>query len=232
MGASNAIAAYRLYGSKIPPKSMLVLNWMALVSLDKDTEPWWSQGHAELAKMPLGRPEPITAADLRAVARAITPLFEVGAITVARHSSGRPGNPLHVRYRLWLTRPAPDENRRVENKAAHDENRLTPDPGTRREVVEHTTKSDEAPDENRRTKEYEDQEERIKEQEYPAPVVGIGTGIARAGLADEGRISSQARVNGKSASRWRDDREAAAEQAAESRRRREAAERQAGAVAP
>ena len=109
MGSSNAIAAMTLYASRLPPKSMLVLNWMALVSLDKDTEPWWSQGHEVLAKMPLGRPEPISAADLRAVERAITPLFTEGAITVDRHSSGRPGNPQHVRYRLWIREPAPDE---------------------------------------------------------------------------------------------------------------------------
>ena len=188
------MAACRLYSGKLPSKSMLVLNWMALVSLDKDAEPWWSQGHEELAKMPLGRPEPITAADLRAVERAITPLFERGAITVDRHSSGRPGNPQHARYRLWLRYPAPDENRRVEHRSAPveerraqrrraaadiaavqdlrsaespapDENCRVLDASTRRKVVQHPTKSDGTPDEKRRTKEYEEYEEREEKQE-------------------------------------------------------------------
>lgn len=288
MGASNAIAAYVLYSSRLPSKSMHVLNWMALVSLDKDTEPWWSQGHEVLAKMPLGRPEPITSADLRAVERAITPLFEAGAITVDRHSSGRPGNPQHVRYRLWLRQPAPDENRRVDHRSASvekrrvpkgrtpadiggesgqndrpvkmtgvapDENRRTPDASTRRKVVEHPTKSDGTPDDFRRTKEYEEYEEREEKQEeiisssnslplrapeapddareIDQPAVDEAGGGAGASLPEAAKTAaSGASRTSTPGYRWRDPREIAAQQAAESRGRREAAERaQAEAVA-
>jgi hypothetical protein len=186
MGASNAMAAYTLYAGTLQPKPMHLLTWMALVSLDSDAEPWWSQGHEVLARMPLGRPEPITPADLRAVERHITPLFEAGAITVARHSSGHPGGVHHVRYRLWLRHPAPDENRRAEHRAAPVENRRArrgptatenppapvenrrvPTDGTRRKVVSHPSENGAAPVENRRAKEYEDYEERIKNQEHP-----------------------------------------------------------------
>jgi hypothetical protein len=179
MGASNAMAAYTAYASRLPAKSMLVLAWMALVSLDADTEPWWSQGHDVLATMALGRKGPITAADLRAVERAVQPLFQAGAITVDRHSSGHPGRALHVRYRLWLAHPAPDEKRRVQNRpppaesappqnlhpAAPDENRRTPDTGTRQFLGPHPTVFGAAPDEKRRTNEYEEYEERIENQE-------------------------------------------------------------------
>ena len=141
MGASNALRAYSTYAARVSPASLSVLVYMALVSMDKDAEPWWSQGHEILAAIPLGRRGPIRNADLRAVERAITSLFEAGAITVDKHSSGHPGNSQHVRYRLWLTHPAPDENRRVENRAAPDENRRAPGDGTRRKVVSHPTKT-------------------------------------------------------------------------------------------
>jgi hypothetical protein len=144
MGARNALDAYKLYAGKVPPTALNVLVYMALVALDRDGAPSWWEGHEILAIRCFARSEPITKSDLRAVERAITPLFDVGAITVARHSSGNPGKTITVRYRLWLVTPAPDEKRRVGNER------------TRRKVVPHPTKSGSAPDEKRRTKEYEE----------------------------------------------------------------------------
>ena len=184
-----------LYASQVPPTSMVVMAYMALTSLDSDSEPWWSQGHAVLAVRAMGR-EPLQPtgdektdakaenAMERAVERSITPLFDAGAITVGRHSSGRPGNPVHVRYRLWLVYPAPDEKRRVENRAAPDGKRRARTSGTRRKVSEHPTESVGTPDEKRRTKEYEEYEERNKKHEYPAPVDATRTGTVRASDAD------------------------------------------------
>ena len=57
VGASNALAAYALYAGKVPSTSLAMLVYMAVVSLDKDAEPWWSQGHAMLAVQCLGRDE-------------------------------------------------------------------------------------------------------------------------------------------------------------------------------
>ena len=118
MGASNALAAFRLYAGKVPPAAMNALAYMALVSLDRDAEPWWSQGAEMLAVMALGR-EPLAEtgdpkedakarkAMERAYERAVGPLLAVGAVTTARHSSGHPDNPHYAKYRLWLTAPAP-----------------------------------------------------------------------------------------------------------------------------
>ena len=114
---------------------------MALVSLDKDTEPWWSQGHDVLARQALGRPEPVSKADERAVERAITPLFEAGAITTIRHSSARGDYQALAKYRLWLTEPAPDEKRRMDHQSASVEKRRAQHPSTRRKVVRHPTKN-------------------------------------------------------------------------------------------
>jgi hypothetical protein len=148
MGASNVLAAYRLYAGKIPPTSLNVLAYMSLVSLDKDADPSWWEGHEMIAIRCFGRPEPVTKADLRAVERAITPLFRAGAITTIRHASGHRGRTVTVRYKLWLSQPAPDEKRRK------------PTVGTRRNMVQHPTIFGAAPDEKRRTKEEEEKEER------------------------------------------------------------------------
>src|ERR1700685_15719 len=107
MGSSNALAAYRLYGGKIPPASLNVLAYMALIALDRDKDPSWGEGHEMLAIRCFGRPEPVGDADLRAVRRAITPLFAAGAITIIRHASGHHGRVVTVRYKLWLNQPAP-----------------------------------------------------------------------------------------------------------------------------
>lgn len=148
MGASNALAAFRLYAGKIPPLSMNLLTYMALISLDRDSEPRYWEGHAALAVHCLGREEaPVSDSDLRAVRRAITPLFAAGAITVARHSSPDREKPT-VSYRLWLTAPAPDGKRPVNNRRP----------------------TGASPDGNRPPKEYEETEEREEKQEYPLPL--------------------------------------------------------------
>ena len=148
MGAANALAAWQLYAGKVPATSMNVLAYMAVVALDKHPEPSWWEGHEMLAIPCFGRSEPIGPADLRAVERAITPLFQACAITTVRHGSGRLERRITVRYRLWLTQPAPDVFRRKLKLS------------TRRNSVEHPTFSGQAPDEKRRTKEKEEEEER------------------------------------------------------------------------
>jgi hypothetical protein len=147
MGAANALAAYKLYAGKIPQTSMSVLVYMALVALDRNEEPAWWEGHEMLAIRCYGYPEPVTDAGLRAVRRGITPLFAAGAITVIRHSSGRLGRVTTVRYRLWLTHPAPDGKRPVHNVSVGRKN------------DERRTKNGRAQDGNRPPKEKEEKEE-------------------------------------------------------------------------
>ena len=148
MGSANALAAYRLYGGKVPPVSLNVLAYMALVALDKSAEPSWWEGHEMLAVRCFGRAEPVGDADLRAVRRAITPLFAAGAITTIRHGSGTRGRLITVRYRLWLDHPAPDGKRPKHASCIG------------RKVVVHRTESDRAQDGIRPPKEKEEKEER------------------------------------------------------------------------
>lgn len=191
------IAAYHLYAGKLPSTPFKVLAYMAVVALDRDTEPQFWEGHEALATRCFGVDEKaIDASALRAVRRAITPLFEAGAITVARHSSGHGSRRVTVRYRLHLDKPAPDEmrarlhqsggqdfdgpdpfapdeNRPVDNSperdsrlTAQDDFRPTPNAGIGRFSSSHRTVSGSAPDENRPPKEYEEKEELDKGQEY------------------------------------------------------------------
>jgi hypothetical protein len=139
MGASNVLAAHRLYAGKVPPMSLAVLAYIAAVSLDKDAEPSWWEGHDILAVRCFGYAEPVTRSDLRAVERAVTSLFRAGAITSVRHS-GQSGNGKvwTARYRLWLAEPAPEGKRR------------SPPDGKRRvNGGPHPTKNGPSPDEKR-----------------------------------------------------------------------------------
>ena len=104
MGASNVLAAFHLYAGnrKITPTSLNLLTYMAAVTLDKDAEPSWWEGHEMLAVRVLGYPEPVGRAGKGAVERAIRPLLDEGAITTTRHASGHAGHVTTVRYRLWL----------------------------------------------------------------------------------------------------------------------------------
>ena len=102
MGARNNLRAYLLYAGKVPPLSMQVLSYMATVSKDADESPWFSQGHEALAVFALGRTEPITDTDLKAVQRALKPLFEAKAIVTERRGAARRNSPSTARYRLEL----------------------------------------------------------------------------------------------------------------------------------
>lgn len=103
MGASNALRAYLKFAGQVPATSMQVLAYMALVSKDADEYPWYSQGHEAIAQFALGRREhEFTDSDLKAVQRAIRPLFDAKAITLERRGAMRRGTPSTARYRLEL----------------------------------------------------------------------------------------------------------------------------------
>lgn len=103
MGATNVATAYALYAGKVPPLSMQLLAYMALVSKDADERPWFGQGHAALADAAMGRTRPITETDEKAVQRAVRPLIAVGAVEVDRRPAPRRGGAYRtVRYRLNL----------------------------------------------------------------------------------------------------------------------------------
>lgn len=181
MGAKNVVSAYQRWAGRVPALSMVVLAYMAVVSKDADDWPWYGQGQAALAEFALGRENP-DGADIRAVSRAMTPLLEVGAVTVERAASNRSDGNSTARYRLNLDARAdaarakwaesPDGKRRMtdprRNRQPQDGNRrmasashTTKSGGViRRKVANHTTKSGKPYDGNRRTKEEEDQEER------------------------------------------------------------------------
>jgi hypothetical protein len=102
LGASNALAAYAKYAGRVPPLSLQCLVYMALVSKDTDPRPWYGQGHQALAEHALGRPVPVSGADIRAVERAMSPLLEAGAIVTDRRASVRRDGSNTARYRLIL----------------------------------------------------------------------------------------------------------------------------------
>lgn len=159
MGATNAMLAYQLYAGRIPPLSMQLLAFMALVSRDDDTRPWYGQGHEALALFALGRPAPATESDLRAVRRAIEPLLSIGAIEADRRAAVRRDGPSTVRYRLRLTDYMPQEIDAppVDNPPAvldgPDARRTVSDPDVGRFPVARRTVSDLTQDENRPTEE-------------------------------------------------------------------------------
>lgn len=104
MGSYNALSAFTLYAGKVPPLSMQLLTYMALVSRDGETRPWFGQGHAALANAALGRGLPVSEADLRAVRRGIGPLLAIGAIRADRKAApNRDSEWTTVRYRLNLS---------------------------------------------------------------------------------------------------------------------------------
>lgn len=184
MGASNALNAFRLYSAKVPASAMSALAFMALVSMDKDDEPWFQLGSEAIAVTALGR-EPVAEtgdakADGRAqkamevaCERALRPLFEAGAITTVERSSGRPGKSRHAKYRLWLVKPAPDEKRDPRHRAdksAPYEKRGVPNGSALRNSCQCPTETVPASYEIRRAKEYEEYEERSTNlEEYSLP---------------------------------------------------------------
>jgi hypothetical protein len=102
MGAKNVAAAYLKFAGQVPSTSLVCLVYMALVSMDRDESPWYGEGHAALAEHALGRPAPITRADIKAVERAITPLLAVKALVADRRAAKRIDGGNTVRYRLQL----------------------------------------------------------------------------------------------------------------------------------
>jgi hypothetical protein len=119
MGASNALAAYTAWAGKVPPMSMQLLTYMALVSKDIDAQPWFGMGHAALAEHALGRPAPIKTADIRAVERAMKPLLEAGAVATDRRAAVRADGANTARYRLRLS-PADAPRNPVDVKTKED----------------------------------------------------------------------------------------------------------------
>src|SRR5689334_15321451 len=101
MGARNVAAAYQRWAGKVPASSMQVLVYMAVVAKDSDDWPWYGQGQAALAELPLGRGVP-DAADIRAVSRAMARLLDAGAVTVERAATHRSDGNSTARYRLNL----------------------------------------------------------------------------------------------------------------------------------
>jgi hypothetical protein len=101
MGARNVAAAYLTWAGRLPPLSMQVLVYMALVSRDADEKPWYSQGYAALAVHALGR-QAADGAALKAVERAMGPLLAKGAVTVDRKAAVRRDGASTARYRLAL----------------------------------------------------------------------------------------------------------------------------------
>lgn len=182
MGAANVASAYRLYAD-LPGASFKLLGYMALISLDRDPEPWFGQGADELAVRALGRRVADSAA-IKAVERAMSPLFEAGAVTTTRHSSGRDGRRFPARYRLWLLEPAPPGKRGVDNQP--DETGHPAETGGRsgyappgnrtstpRKPSEHPPETVQAPPGNRGAKEYEEYEEKEQERKTPNPAVDL-----------------------------------------------------------
>lgn len=160
MGAYNVLAAYAMWGAKLPPISFKVLVYMAATSMDSDEFPWFSRGHEHLAARALLRPPPIGEADIRAVERAITPMLRIGAIHVDRKASVRRDGSHTARYRLSLgTR---DARRKVSGvDSSEDPQRPTKsDADARRFSDSRPTFCGGTPDEKRRTEEQQEIEEK------------------------------------------------------------------------
>jgi hypothetical protein len=141
MGAGNVKAAYGVW-SHLPDPAFRLLVFMALVTKDEDDPPiFW--GGRETQAIGIGRKPPHTAADMRAVERAVTKLREAGAIELVQHSA--PGHT--ARHALHLS---PVARRRVsEDDTRHDTSGEHPTPhvvNTRRAVTQHPTRGDRTPD--------------------------------------------------------------------------------------
>ena len=124
MGASNALLVYRVYGSAVGDRALRLLTYMALVSRDRDSEPWCQIGHEALSEFALGHPLPdeqkAREQALRIVRRAMTQLADAGAVrTIKRATFGRRGvSP--ARYRLYLTGPCPESRPKSVHRSKND----------------------------------------------------------------------------------------------------------------
>lgn len=132
MGASNAMAAFRMYSGLVPPLSLNLLIYMALVSKDSDEEPWFSQGYEGLARFALGRGRhaALDESDLRAVERGMKPLRDIGAVSTDRHAAARRDGARTARYRLHLDLDAPRKTGGVKVRPRPTKNVGRPAAGT------------------------------------------------------------------------------------------------------
>jgi hypothetical protein len=175
MGAANALAAYQLYGATVGDRPLRLLVYMALVSKDKDAEPWCGIGHEQLSRHALG----VTVPDLgraterrrvlRRVERAVTDLADAGAIRTVRRASYGVRGITPAKYRLYLTQPCADSRppRTTRQKMTGGEKAGTTrqkmtggEKATRHSVATHPSKNGRPPVTQRRTKEEEEKEER------------------------------------------------------------------------
>jgi hypothetical protein len=196
MGARNVVAAYHRWAGRVPPLSMQILVYMALVAKDSDTWPWYGQGQAAIAEFAMGRSAP-DETDRRAVGRAMTPLLNAGAVTVERAATQRSDGNSTARYRLNLTDEADaarkawedspsgqrrtsdtrrraksrDGNRPIATPSQDHSHRTVSDGAIGRFVASHRTVSDEPQDGNRPTKEKEKtkRSEKTKEEAVDLP---------------------------------------------------------------
>lgn len=91
-----------MWGDKLPPKSLVLMVYMATRSLDSDEMPWFSRGHKHLAEHAFRRPSPAQRADVKAVERAMSPILRLGAAVADRRAAIRNDGPSTARYRLSL----------------------------------------------------------------------------------------------------------------------------------
>lgn len=125
LGASNALRVYNAWGRPqygrpaLTDRSLRLLAYMALVSVDGDAEPWCGVGHRQLAILALGLdiPEDPVKADaaLRKVRRAIAPLHKAGAIRTVRRATYGIRGEIPARYRIYLDGPEPGGRTSPEN---------------------------------------------------------------------------------------------------------------------
>lgn len=168
--------AFQLYAGRVPATSMQLLAYMALVSRDDHTKPWYGQGHEALAAFAMGRTGPITDADVRAVRRAITPLLDVGAIETERRAAPRRDGHTTARYRLRLVAPAagsidePPVDNPPADRPAPNERRTENGGNVGRKVAERRTKNGRTQDGNRPTEEPRGTTRSEEEENYLAPV--------------------------------------------------------------
>ena len=167
MGAANALRAYRTYGAAVGNQSLRVLVYMALVSRDRDSEPWCSIGHEGISEFALSRPLPsydttkLRKQALRIVERAMTELADAGAIrTIKRATYSRHGV-TPARYRLYLDKPCfdarPDRSTRHKTTGGIAvTNRREAEATTRQKMTHHPSENDAPPVSFRRTKEEEE----------------------------------------------------------------------------
>lgn len=141
MGASNVKTVLSAWSSRVRDPAFRVLVAIALTTKDDDDPPVFWGGQEPLATA-LGRRPPFTAADLRAVDRAMSQLRTAGAIV--RISSSAPGH--RARHELRLEPPTSAADPRVSAEPTTVTARRVSNRNTRRGTSgEHPSPGDETP---------------------------------------------------------------------------------------